>query len=328
MDFLTRRNPPFSPFSENPDAEILPSPYTGERNRRFRFGGLPLGEPFRLHPSGVAMAADLFGLEQVESRHVDRKEAAALLEVLKALRGHAAVAWCERMSLGAACDDESCCRRYGQTHSAGFLADVSTRLGGIVSPSSNTSNPEVESNDDVPHSCSSSSEDSRRAGGVAFMAGDLLCEEAREPPASFVLGTFSGIRLQALAASLLEAPSRLPFASRLEAVAPRLPKPVDTRWVHGGLFAGSDSANADTCQGSSSRSSFGLRFPTHRVVRSVRAELESPTVQVSTVEGCRCTRPNCHEVLRELRPMAEATGRKTKDELVSLAGSCGATQLR
>lgn len=27
MDSLTRRNPPFSPFSENFDAEILPSLY-------------------------------------------------------------------------------------------------------------------------------------------------------------------------------------------------------------------------------------------------------------------------------------------------------------
>ena len=48
------------------------------------------------------MAADLFGLEQAEPRRVERKEAAALVEVLKALRSHAAVAWCERMNSGAA----------------------------------------------------------------------------------------------------------------------------------------------------------------------------------------------------------------------------------
>ena len=47
------------------------------------------------------MAADLFGLEQAEPRRVERKEAAALVEVLKALRTHPAVAWCERMNSGA-----------------------------------------------------------------------------------------------------------------------------------------------------------------------------------------------------------------------------------
>jgi hypothetical protein len=48
------------------------------------------------------MAADLFGLERTEPRRVDRKEAAALVEVLQALRTHPAVAWCERMNSGAA----------------------------------------------------------------------------------------------------------------------------------------------------------------------------------------------------------------------------------
>ena len=48
------------------------------------------------------MAADLFGLEQAPPRILDRKEAAALVEVLAALRSHAAVAWCERMNSGAA----------------------------------------------------------------------------------------------------------------------------------------------------------------------------------------------------------------------------------
>ena len=47
------------------------------------------------------MAADLFGLEQTQPRKNDRKEAAALVEVLQALRNHAAVAWCERMNSGA-----------------------------------------------------------------------------------------------------------------------------------------------------------------------------------------------------------------------------------
>lgn len=45
---------------------------------------------------------DLFGLEQQPKRCNDRPESAALLEVLKALRSHPAVAWCERMNSGAA----------------------------------------------------------------------------------------------------------------------------------------------------------------------------------------------------------------------------------
>ncbi len=48
------------------------------------------------------MAADLFGMEQDKARPHDRKEAAALVEVLKALRTHPAVAWAERMNSGAA----------------------------------------------------------------------------------------------------------------------------------------------------------------------------------------------------------------------------------
>lgn len=47
-------------------------------------------------------AGDLFGLVQQQPRILDRKEAAALLEVLQALRVHPAVAWCERMNSGAA----------------------------------------------------------------------------------------------------------------------------------------------------------------------------------------------------------------------------------
>ena len=40
---------------------------------------------------------DLFGLEQQTPRKNDRPEAAALVEVLKALNTHAAEAWCERV---------------------------------------------------------------------------------------------------------------------------------------------------------------------------------------------------------------------------------------
>ena len=45
---------------------------------------------------------DLFGLEQIHKRTNNRPEAAALLEVLKAVRAHPLVAWAERQNSGAA----------------------------------------------------------------------------------------------------------------------------------------------------------------------------------------------------------------------------------
>jgi hypothetical protein len=45
---------------------------------------------------------DLFGLEQQPKRIHDKPEAAALVEVLKALRTHSLVAWAERQNSGAA----------------------------------------------------------------------------------------------------------------------------------------------------------------------------------------------------------------------------------
>jgi hypothetical protein len=48
------------------------------------------------------MNADLFGLEQSTPRSYSRPEAAALVEVLKALKAHPAVEWAERMNSGAA----------------------------------------------------------------------------------------------------------------------------------------------------------------------------------------------------------------------------------
>ena len=48
------------------------------------------------------MAADLFGLEHAPPRILDRREAAALVEVLQALRAHPTVAWAERMNSGVA----------------------------------------------------------------------------------------------------------------------------------------------------------------------------------------------------------------------------------
>ena len=49
------------------------------------------------------MSADMFGFETAPAKRTnDRPEAAALLEVLKVLRHHNAVAWCERQNTGAA----------------------------------------------------------------------------------------------------------------------------------------------------------------------------------------------------------------------------------
>lgn len=45
---------------------------------------------------------DLFGLEQQAPRINDRPEAAALVEVLKALRAHPSVSWAERQNTGSA----------------------------------------------------------------------------------------------------------------------------------------------------------------------------------------------------------------------------------
>jgi len=47
-------------------------------------------------------ACDLFGMEAPTKRTNDRPEAAALCEVLKAIKAHPGVAWCERMNTGAA----------------------------------------------------------------------------------------------------------------------------------------------------------------------------------------------------------------------------------
>ena len=62
--------------------------------------------PFRVAPIRTCPApgieTDLLGDEiSAKPRILDRKEAAALVEVLAALRTHPAVAWCERMNSGA-----------------------------------------------------------------------------------------------------------------------------------------------------------------------------------------------------------------------------------
>ena len=85
---MKRRNPPKTPKTEKFDAEIRRSPYKG--------GQEPESFP------AMAAATDLFGLEQQPKRTNGKPEAAALVEVLKALKAHPAVAWCERQNSGAA----------------------------------------------------------------------------------------------------------------------------------------------------------------------------------------------------------------------------------
>lgn len=77
---------PVLPVSGNANQPELPAPPIGAGRNGKREPGTP----------------DLFGLEQQEPRILERREAAALVEVLAALRSHAAVAWCERMNSGAA----------------------------------------------------------------------------------------------------------------------------------------------------------------------------------------------------------------------------------
>lgn len=85
MANLNPRNSPYSPLSVNSRPENPRPPYK------------------RGEGSGESLqGADLFGLEQTPKRTNDRPEAAALVEVLKALKAHPAVVWCERMHSGAA----------------------------------------------------------------------------------------------------------------------------------------------------------------------------------------------------------------------------------
>ena len=76
---------PVLPVLGKANQPVLPTPPIGEGRNGKREPGTP----------------DLFGLERQEPRILDRKEAAALVEVLAALRCNPAVAWCERMNSGA-----------------------------------------------------------------------------------------------------------------------------------------------------------------------------------------------------------------------------------
>lgn len=88
MAALTVPEVPEVPVSGNSHQPELPAP--------------PIGAGRNGKREREALPVDLFGLAQMPPRILDRKEAAALLEVLQALRTHPAVAWCERMNSGAA----------------------------------------------------------------------------------------------------------------------------------------------------------------------------------------------------------------------------------
>lgn len=106
---------------------------------------------------------DLFGLELPEKRSNSRPEAAALAEVLKVLRAHPAVAWCERQNSGAAKVGNRFIR-FGWPGCPDVLGQLRDgRLLG-VEVKSRTGRPSPEQ--------SLFLERIRAAGGVAFVARD------------------------------------------------------------------------------------------------------------------------------------------------------------
>lgn len=78
---------PETPRTGTPGLPELPAP--------------PLGGGENGNGKRDGVTCDLFGLEQAPPRILDRKEAAALVEVLQALRTHPAVAWCDYRNAGA-----------------------------------------------------------------------------------------------------------------------------------------------------------------------------------------------------------------------------------
>ncbi len=108
--------------------------------------------------------ADLFGLEQQPKRTNNRPESAALVEVLKALRAHPAVVWCERMNSGAARVGNRFIR-FGFAGCPDVLGQLTDGrfLGVEVKSPTGKLRPEQ----------SIFLERIRSAGGVAFMARDL-----------------------------------------------------------------------------------------------------------------------------------------------------------
>ena len=139
---------------------------------------------------------DLFGLEQQSPRSNDRPEAAALVEVLKALNTHAAVAWCERMNSGAARIGVRFVR-FGFKGCPDVLGQLKDgRLLGVeVKAKTGKLRPEQ----------AVFLERIRGAGGVAFVARDLRdvlrelgaldLPELHSPPGRDAVGLLAGDRL-------------------------------------------------------------------------------------------------------------------------------------
>ena len=109
--------------------------------------------------------ADLFGMVASPAKRTnDRPEAAALVEVLKALKAHPAVVWCERMNSGAAkvgnrfirFGFKGCPDVLGQLHDGRLLGVEVKRPTGKLRPEQSVFLERI-----------------RAAGGVAFVARDL-----------------------------------------------------------------------------------------------------------------------------------------------------------
>ena len=112
----------------------------------------------------MSAAPDLFGHESEPIPHTNnRPEAAALVEILKVLRNHPAVAWCERQNTGAAKVGgrfirfgwRGCSDVIGQLKDGRMLAVECKAPGGRLRPEQQEFLSLV-----------------RRFGGVAFMAKD------------------------------------------------------------------------------------------------------------------------------------------------------------
>lgn len=110
------------------------------------------------------MTADLLGFETAPAHRInDRPEAAALVEVLQALRGNAAVAWVERQNTGAARVGERFIRFgwRGCSDLLGMLKDGRLLAVEVKAPGGRVRPEQAEFLSLV-----------RRFGGVAFIARD------------------------------------------------------------------------------------------------------------------------------------------------------------
>ena len=140
------------------------------RAEKVQIGAAPYrGAPIRTCPAPAA-GTDLLGDEIQTPRTNSRPEAAALVEVLKALRTHPAVAWAERMNSGAA-KVEGRFIRFGWRGCPDVLGQLKDgRLLGVeVKAQAGRLRPEQ----------TLFLKRIRCAGGVAFMARDcreVLCE--------------------------------------------------------------------------------------------------------------------------------------------------------